>query len=424
MKLAANLPTWLQPQPETNHWLAAYRQRHWEAVAKTGLPTARQERWKYADLSFLAKQTFVQPSIANHADLADKIASLRIQQADTILLVMVNGHFSAALSDLRHLPPGVIISNLTDAIHQQAALIQATWKDEHQNIFASINAAMFTDGLFVSVPDNTVITTPIHCVSLAIGDEAFIAQPKRLIVLGEQSQLTLVDEHAGVSQAAYLSNTTTHLVIGKTATLTHYKIQHEGEAATHIANTFVQQAQDSALRATYFSTGANFARDEVTARLTSAGAVCSTGGYYYLTRDNQYVDYHIDVDHAAPRSQSEMLFKGVLKQKSRAVFNGRLHVIKDAQKITAYQANHNILLSNQAEVYSKPELEIDADDVKCKHGATIGQLDEEALFYLRSRGIDQIEATNILLKGFAEEVLQRVHSTAIRAHIEKVMMTL
>jgi Fe-S cluster assembly protein SufD len=413
---ATNLPTWLQPLPETNSWLAAYRQRHWDDVVRSGLPTSRHERWKYADLSFLATQSYAASIRVSHPELAALVQAHRLANADSILLVSINGHYSAALSDLRLLPAGVIVCNMAEAMQQHTALIQSHWSDQQDNFFASMNAAMFSDGLFIHVPAHTTISTPIHCLSLAVGDQSFIAQPKHIVVLGEESKMTLFEDYAAVTDAAYVMNITTHLVLGDTSTLKNYKIQRESKAATHIANTFVRQGQHSQWQATYFSIG-----DEIAAKLDAAGAIASTGGYYYLTQDNQYIDYHIDVDHAAPRSQSEMTFKGVLNGKSRAVFNGRLHVIKDAQKITAHQANHNILLSNQAEVYSKPELEIYADDVKCKHGATIGQLDTEALFYLRSRGIAETEAMQLLLSGFADEILQRVENTRIRAHIEKVM---
>ncbi len=216
-----------------------------------------------------------------------------------------------------------------------------------------------------------------------------------------------------------MMNVVTHMNLGKEAQFDYCKIQTESNQAIHVAHTFIQQRQDSKATLTYFSTGGAFARDEVMVKLLEPGADCRTGGFYHLNEDNQYIDYHVDIDHVAPRSQSEMLYKGILDKKSRAVFNGRLYVGKNAQKILAYQANHNLLLSKTAEVYSKPELEIYADDVKCKHAASTGQIDQEALFYLRSRGISHQDALTILLRGFTQDILERITHPGIRMRIEE-----
>jgi Fe-S cluster assembly protein SufD len=183
----------------------------------------------------------------------------------------------------------------------------------------------------------------------------------------------------------------------------------------------VQQKQDSLVTLKNFSAGGLFARDEIAASLQESGANCRTQGFYHLRNACQYIDNHIDIDHIAPHSQSTMLYKGILNHKSRAVFNGRLHVHANAQKIVAHQANHNILLSNDAEIYTKPELEIYADDVKCKHGATVGQLDQDALFYLRSRGIPEAEAIQLLLEGFAEEIMQEITHLGIRIRVNEMV---
>ena len=211
-------------------------------------------------------------------------------------------------------------------------------------------------------------------------------------------------------------------MVEEAAQLDYYKIQQEGKQAAHIAHTFIQQKQDSSVSAMNFSTGAQFARDDLIISLKESGAECKTSGFYHLFYDNQYIDNHIDIDHVAPRSHSEMLFKGILDHKSRAVFNGRLHVTEGAQKILAYQANHNLLLSNDAEVYSKPELEIYADDVKCKHGATTGQIDQDALFYLQSRGIPHQEAMGMLLQGFAEEVTEKIKLPAVKMRVLEMVL--
>ncbi len=193
------------------------------------------------------------------------------------------------------------------------------------------------------------------------------------------------------------------------------KLQQESTRAIHMENIFVTQHQDSAVAINHLTVGASFSRDDALVTMAEPGAVCQTGGFYHTTRDGQYIDHHVDVKHAAPRTNSEMFFKGIIDKKSRAVFNGGLYVAAGAQKINATQQNHNLLLSNAAEIYSKPELEIYADDVKCQHGATTGQIDQDALFYMRARGIDQQTAMNILLKGFAFKIFKIFFSLLFRA---------
>ena len=218
-----------------------------------------------------------------------------------------------------------------------------------------------------------------------------------------------------------MMNMMTTIHVAKNAKMQHYKIQQEGRKAVHLASHFVHQQQNSTFSHVNFSSGALFARDDLVVQLLESGAECHTGGFYHLRYDQQFIDNHVVINHVAAHSNSDMLYKGIMENKSRAVFNGRLHVEKNAQKILAYQANHNLLLSKDAEVYSKPELEIYADDVKCKHGATTGQLDEQALFYMRSRGIPRHEALSILLQGFAEEIMQRITHEGIRRRVQEAL---
>lgn len=278
---------------------------------------------------------------------------------------------------------------------------------------------MFIDGLFIYLPDGCRLETPIHLLSLITDDSDFIAQPHHLIILGKQSKMVYTEEHHALVSSAYFMNTVTSIYLHQDAVLEQYKLQRESLNAAHMANTFIYQHKNSEVSLVNITSGGLFSRDDVVVKLQEAGANCKTSGFYRLRHDNQYIDHHIDINHQAPHSQSEMLYKGIADKKSRAVFNGRLHIEKDAQKILAYQANHNLLLSHDAEIYSKPELEIYADDVKCKHGATTGQIDDEALFYLRSRGINKADAINIMLAGFSEEVLKRVIHEGIRQRAEE-----
>lgn len=402
--------------------MSALVQKRWDEFLNKGLPTQHDERWKYTDLSFLAAKKFTVPVRAEAKQYHELVNQHRLQQGESILLVFVNGYFMPSLSDLGKLPPGVIARSINEALIDQSELIRRYWRadmDASVYPFANMNASMFTDGLFLYLPAKCALTLPVHLLSLATDGHEFAAHPHHLIVLDHESSMTFVEEYAHTLTAPYLMNIVTSISVGASAMLNYYKIQTDNHAAVHLASTFVHQQQDSHAAFMNLSSGSLFARDDVVVTLRGRGAECSTRGFYRLSRDHQYIDHHVDITHIAPHTQSEMLYKGTLDQKSKAVFNGRLCVQKDAQKILAYQANHNILLSNNAEVYSKPELEIYADDVKCKHGATTGQLDQDALFYFRSRGIERQEAMKLLLQGFAEEIIQKISHPGIRQRAEE-----
>jgi Fe-S cluster assembly protein SufD len=431
MNSVVNLPTWLEKKKSEEAWTSLptwamdARKKHWQAFVSQGLPTRKDERWKYTDLSFLANKHFSEATRVDAHRLLDVINQHRLQRENSFLLVFVNGYFMPMLSDGDKLPKGVIACSLDKAMQEHADLVKAHWlpQGEISNYpFANLNTAMCRDGLFFYLPTSIHLSAPLHLLSLTLDTKAFIAHPHHVIVLGEESKLVLLEEYFSLADHTYMMNVMTHIVADKGAQLDHYKIQHEAKQAVHLAHTFVQQKQQSHVTFTNFSSGSSFARDEVIVRLQESGADCHTGGFYQLRDDNQYMDYHIDIEHEAPFCNSEMLFKGIVDKKSRAVFNGRLQVNKGAQKTMAYQANHNLLLSKEAEIYSKPELEIYADDVKCKHGASTGQIDEEAIFYLRSRGIDRDQAIAILLQGFADEILQRIAHTGIRARAEECLL--
>lgn len=429
MMSPVNIPAWLQKNGVENtlsmpDWAADFRRQQWTDFVKTGLPTSKDERFKYTDLSFLANKNFGKAGRVEDSRLIDTIHQYRLQGGDNILLVFVNGYFMPALSDLNRLPAEIIACSLDVAMRDHAELIKTHWLENaytQKYPFARLNAAQCTEGLFFHIPKACELSAPIHLLSLVVEEQEFAAYPRHLFLLDENSKLTLIEEYFSLVDHAYMMNVVTHVVAKKNSRLNHYKIQREGSQAVHMAHLFVQQMQDSHVNSASFAAGASFARDDVIVSLQESGAHCSANGFYHLRHDNQYIDYHVDILHAAPRSNSEMLYKGILKNKSRAVFNGRLHVEKDAQKTLAYQANHNLLLSPNAEVYSKPELEIYADDVKCKHGASTGQMDNDAIFYLRSRGIAREEAVNMLLQGFGYEILQRVTHPGLKIRIQERM---
>lgn len=423
------LPKWLTTKPEVNEalpdWARQFREQQWDAFLSVGLPTRKDERFKYTDIASVTAHAFSPAKRLDDALFFDAINQHRLQRGEAILLVFINGYFMPALSDRHKLPKEVIACPVETAMQHYADLIKPHWLkavDVKRYPFAGLNAAQSTEGLFFYVPAHCVLKTPIHLLSLVVRGEECIVHPRHVMVLGEKSDVTLVEEYFSQVEQPYLINTVTHMVVEREARLQHYKVQHEGKRAIHLAHTFIQQSQDSNVTSASFAAGATFARDDVVVTLQAAGANCRTSGFYHLRNDNQYVDYHIDIDHIAPHSHSEMLYKGIIDKKARAVFNGRLHVEKDAQKILAYQANHNLLLSKEAEVYSKPELEIYADDVKCKHGASTGQLDQDAIFYLCSRGIPRQEAIAMLLHGFADDILQRVTHAGVKLRVEELVL--
>ena len=425
------LPSWLSADvvspASSPAWLKDLRQRHWNAVRSHGLPTRKDERWKYTELTFLDEEK----TLASR-EIDEKLAEVciqqhRLQQEQSILLVLVNGYFMPSMSDVTQLPANAIVCGLNEALQQHEVLVKQHMTETDNTThypFANLNAALFSDGLFIYLPNDCRVTKPIHLLSIVTDANAFIAHPRHVFVLGKNSQLTLLEEYTASAVGSYVMNIVSTVYVGANSLFEHYKIQNESGRAAHLANTFIFQQQDSSVTSTHFSSGGQFSRDDVIVKLQETGAHCQTSGFYQLKQDNQYIDHHVIIDHVAPRSCSDMLYKGILDKKSRAVFNGRVHVGKDAQKIEAHQQNHNLLLSNQAEIYSKPELEIYSDDVKCKHGATTGQLDEDALFYLQSRGLERKEALNMLLQSFAADIVERVTHDEIKAHIKLMVQGL
>lgn len=427
MNAVVTLSNWLKPADvaaSEKAWVADLRQQAHQAFNDAGLPTRKNERWKYADLSFLNTKNYVAPARVNSAEVQAIVASKRWAETDAILLVTVNGHFMMELSDVAKLPAGMIVMSLSDAlVHDENKIKQYNFKniDAAQYPFAALNTAHFGEGVFIEIPEKTYLSVPIHLLSIVTDENEFIAHPRRIIHIGKQSKVMITEEFCSTADAAYFMNIVNNISLDAEAELTLYQLQHESKQAVHMSNTFIDQYKNSTASIVNITTGGLFSRDDVVAKLKESGAACHASGYYQLFTPNQYVDHHLDISHQAPRSNSEMLYKGIVDHNARAVFNGRLHVQQDAQRILAYQANHNLLLSPNAEVYSKPELEIYADDVKCKHGATTGQLDQDAMFYLRSRGIRKAEALAILLQGFADDVLKRITHPATKKRVKECL---
>lgn len=395
-------------------WLRALQEKQMQSFVKRGFPTKREELWKYTDVSYLSKQKFEQGMMSAH------------QYTDTLAtqnhVVFVNGHFSAEHTNLKNLPEGVVACSIRDALSQHAELIKPYLSKEFDSQrfpFVALNTALLNDGMFLYIPKNCAISAPIHCVYLNTNQNNFMTHSRNIIVADVNSQCVFIEEHIAQQAANYFANVVTQLYLNENALVHYYKIQAEDLQATHIANVIAEQKKDSTLKSFTLDVGGLLTRTDINIALQERGAACELNGLYYLDANGQHVDNHLFVDHIAEHGTSSMLYKGILDKKSRAVFNGKVFVEKSAQKINAHQANHNLLLSKDAEIDTKPELEIYADDVKCAHGATIGQLDAEALFYLRSRGMTEAEARIMLTHAFAEEITSKIEHPLIMQYIQE-----
>lgn len=399
--MTSTLPTWLL---DFVHKAPLHDHASWQAFMKCGLPSTKQERFKYADFSFLTKHHFTRAQ--KKALTQDDIKSYRLT-IPCFLLVCVDGYFMPELSDLSSLPSGVSVAS-----------VATKGTPEIATPFYLLNQMMTETSLVVTIPENCHLNQPIQLLFLATQKESAV-NPNIHITVGENSHVDLIETYH--SEACVLTNVVTHIVLQKNARLNHTKIQQEHHDAYHLAHLIVTEDNDAHATLSNTTLGGIFSRDEVVIFLKGTGASCDASGFYHLNRAKQFVDHHIDINHFAAHGKSNMLYKGIVAEDACAVFNGRLYVDKSAQQIDALQTNHHLLLSKHAEAYAKPELEIYADDVKCKHGATTGQIDEAALFYLTARGIPKETALRLLLSGFAEDTLTCIKNTDLRDYLRGVL---
>lgn len=408
-------------------WLDASRAAALAHFTAHGLPGPRDEDWKYTSLRALDSLPFA-PAAAPCVGMdLDDIAALRCAGPDTHLLTFLNGHFTPALSRPGQLPAGVTFKPLARALAEDAALLEAHLghlANPTAHGLAALNTALAQDGAVLFIPDGVQLTRPVECLFLSTGQEAHIASHFRLLVLaGRLSQATVLESFALLESGAatHLNSITTELSLAEGARLDHYKIQQEGSGAYHFATLAAALARDSRLVSHQVALGALLARTGIELQLNAPGATCELNGLY-VTGGRQHVDFHTRVNHWQPHGTSSEYYKGILDGRSRAVFNGVAVVHPGADKSDAQQSNKNLLLSPDAEADTKPQLEIFADDVKCSHGATVGQLDEQMLFYLRSRGLGEHQARALLVYGFAHDVVERMGLAAVRAHLEQVLI--
>jgi Fe-S cluster assembly protein SufD len=389
-----------------------------------GFPTTRHEDWRFTNVAALAKTAFTlagpDGTTVRTADFVDVAPAV----TDWPRLVFVNGWYVAGLSTAGRVPEGVRAGSLAEALSFDAGaigehLFRHARYEEHA--FTALNTAFAADGAFLHVPDGMDLPHPIDVVHVATpGAEPRMAHPRNLFVVGAGSRVTIIERYVGASDGVYFTNAVTEMIAGANAKIDHVKVGRESDRAYHVGAAHFHQDRDSTITSHTVTLGGAIVRNEITPVLDGPGAECGLNGLY-LASGRQHVDNHLRVEHAQPHCDSREFFKGILEDRARAVFTGRIVVHKDAQKTDAKQTNMNLLLSEDAQVDTKPQLEIFADDVKCTHGATIGQIDEDAIFYMQTRGIDRETARGVLIFGFAEESLDHIAVVPLRKQLQEVL---
>lgn len=398
-----------------------------ESFQEQGFPSVKDEEWKYTNVAPIARIDFKPATLAESASIGSddgELAAFGCVEAKNSQLVFVNGILRSDLSSLTGVPAEVVAMDLSEAISDER-YGEIAWKhlaqqaDYVANGFTALNTAFISNGIFVYIPKGVTVESPIHLLFISGGQTSNF--PRVLMVAEENSSATVVESYAGTEDAQYFTNAVIELVLKDGARLEHYKVQRESTRAFHVATTAADLGPNSRYDATTITFGAELSRHDINVTMDHEGAECWVDGLYLVTT-GQHADTHSLIDHRKPHCTSHQLYKGILDGKSRAVFNGKVFVRHDAQKTDAMQTNKNLLLSNEARVDTKPQLEILADDVKCAHGAAVGQIDEDELFYLETRGIHHDLARNLLTYGFAEEVIGKIKIDSIRAQLDEAVL--
>ena len=402
-------------------WLNEKRRAAMDAFKKLGFPTTRDEEWKYTDITpvaNLAATPIFRPDLNGNAPHI--AAQLPFGELSGHRLTFVNGHFAPELSDIKELPDGAIIKPMARAMQEDGELLQqhfGRYLDWQNETFAALNTAFAQDGAFICLADNVALDDSIHLTFISSGEGETVTHPRNLIVLGKGAVAHVVETYAAADDGVYFCNAITEVETSDGAQLEHIKVQREGEKAFHVGTFQLQSAENVTASSHCLNFGGRIVRNNSNAVLAAPNSEITLNGLV-VGRGAQHVDNHTSMDHAMPHCDSHENYAHVLDDHSTGVFNGKIFVREDAQKTDAKQSNRTLLLSRDAQIDAKPQLEIFADDVKCTHGATIGQLDEEALFYLRARGVPEKQARNILIRAFAAEVFETISQDDLRAALE------
>jgi Fe-S cluster assembly protein SufD len=406
-------------------WLLPVRKAGIASFAEQGFPKLSDEDWRFTNVAPIAKLNF---SLAGQAVVNGAETKVLTESVFAALpghrLVFVNGFFSPKLSSIKAVAGGVRIESLAAALAKDAALVEkhlGKYAHTAGNAFAALNQALFADGAFIFVPSGVTVAEPVQLIYISSAKKSGeTALPRNLIIAEANSKVTVVESYLTTASVAYLTNAVTEIVAGDHAFIEHVKVQDEAAEAFHIATIAGEFGRASNVSVHSFALGAKISRNNIRTKLAGEGLECILNGLY-LTKDEQLADHHMIVEHAQPHCASHEYFNGILDDKSKGVFHGRILVREIAQKTDAKQTNKNLLLSDDASADTKPQLEIYADDVKCTHGATIGQLNDESIFYLRSRGMSQDTARQMLIHAFAGEIIERIKCEPAREVIDKLV---
>ncbi|MDR3708099.1 MAG: Fe-S cluster assembly protein SufD [Capsulimonadaceae bacterium] len=406
-------------------WLTRLRRRAFCSFSELGFPTRKHEEWRFTPIPRIIETPFG-PSRSGAAPHDGDAAAYSFGELGGDQIVFVDGYFDAALSSIESSADGVRVGSLAAALADDPGALDGklgAFAPVEGWTFSALNAAFFADGAYVLIPRNVVLEAPIQILYLSTGGERpTVSYPRTLVIAERGSQATVVESYASSSGELYFTNAVTEFYIGENAVVDHYKVTREGVGAQHISVAQVEIERNGRFKSNNITLGGSLVRNDVNAHLAGEGIVCVLNGLY-MARGKQLVDNHTFIDHANPNCESHELYKGILADRSRGVFNGKILVRPDAQKTDAKQTNKTLLLSKEATIDTKPQLEIFADDVKCTHGATVGQADEEAVFYLRSRGIGEEDARSLLTYAFASDIVSRIAIEPIRQKLDEALFT-
>ncbi len=406
---------------QKNTKIHSIRKKSFNSFVKLSQPTKKNEDWKFTNLNFLNEIDF--NFNKNDSDLSEKdIASFIIPDLNENLIVFVNGVYSEKLSKIRYPREEIIIESFHKADLRNAPNLNkhfAKYSDYNKDFFTAMNTAFASDGIYVNVPNGVTIPEPIHVLFISDTRQGpVMSNPRNLFIMGQCSELKILETYHTIGDNPAFTNMVTEIVSGFSSNFQFNKIQNDKGNSYYIGTTQIEQAKNSVLTSSTISLSGKFIRNNLNTVFAEESAEAHLNGFYYISDEN-YVNNHTFIDHAVPRCNSREFYKGILDDKSRAVFNGSVLVRPDAQQTNSFQSNKNILLTDDARINSKPELVINADDVKCSHGATTGYLNKESMFYLRSRGLSEEMAKSLLLNAFASEIIETIGISAIRNDIKR-----
>ena len=400
-------------------WLNARRRAAIERFAALGFPTTKNEDWHFTSVSAIAEREFTFVSDKTGDVTTADLQPFLFGDADWHTVVFVNGRYAPKLSKLPSHQEGARVYALADAPPELTQLIGTIVSDVDQHAFTALNTAFMPDGVVIHVPKDAVVRHPIHVLFVTDTNAAkTVVHPRNLIVVDRNARATVLESYVSVGEASHLTNAVTEVSVADGATLEHYRIQREGRRAFHVGTIEAVQERHSHYISFSFATGAALSRTNIYTKLAGEGCGSTLNGLYMLDGD-QHCDHQTRIEHAEPNCFSREVYKGVLDGRSHGVFNGKVYVHPVAQKTDGKQTNNTLLLSPAAQVDTKPQLEIFADDVKCTHGATVGRLDEMALFYMKSRGVDAETARRLLIYAFAADVLETIEQPDVRLALER-----